>query len=422
MEHPYGYYNVSKTGVRVNFPAGNPTVLKASATSNSTFNGSDKLMWVEMPGSISRPQLSIGSPPYKEVTHYKFRSAATIYEPVVCTDFPLGSTYSEARLVSPPATLYAGYWRTPHTLLANKKILYRALYMPPLTDVKVKMKGMMNDASLLNMRDINIVAFIGELKDVRNLIGLFKIKHLDDREISDKYLGVSFGALPFASDISTIVELIRKLPNAINKWQKLAASGRTLNKHIVIDKVSQKGTYTDSYRYGLTTKGPITWSYENSYDYSEEFIARGHVYFRAQELNQDLIDDLWRSVFGTNRLLGAAWQLLPWSFVVDWFLNIGDLIDRFEASDPILRTNIEQIGYSVKHTVKIKAHVHLLTNDRVKPRTLLAVNEYDYNYFARKYLSPTFLEGETYGPLKWQPDFSLYRYSLGAALIHQKLR
>lgn len=64
--------------------------------------------------------------------------------------------------------------------------------------------------------------------------------------------------------------------------------------------------------------------------------------------------DLVMQRLGTNQVLEALWDLVPFSFVVDWFAHI----DRLVSSNPINWTQhqLRRVGFSTKTEWKVRWH------------------------------------------------------------------
>lgn len=115
-----------------------------------------------------------------------------------------------------------------------------------------------------------------------------------DSLIADSWLEFSFGIRPLIDDIYELADIASK--------QNVAR--RTI-------RVSRKGI-----------PGPVTspWSYAAATGetvFSKQIIAR---------LEQESLPTFWEQ-FGLADPATIAWELLPWSFVVDWVLPIGKFVE-----------------------------------------------------------------------------------------------
>jgi hypothetical protein len=283
-----------------------------------------------------------------------------------------------------------------------------------------KIKDMIrNDASLLDMQDVNILAFIGELKDVKRLIELFKFKNIDDKMVSDKFLGVEFGLLPFAGDIVKIRSAILDLPNKLGKWNDFAQREKIMNKHCVIEDIDN--TITDETDYKIqTTVGYTKINYRAKMKGTEKIKVLGHVYFRPKPFAVSEIESLRASILGAGQIASALWQLLPFSFIVDWFLNVGDLIDRITSADPKLQLEVVSCGYSIRHKTEVQSDFYV-TSILGEHKLHHIVDGYDS--YERIPLSPTWLQEKSHwGVMRWEPNFDSFKGLLTSALVHQRLR
>lgn len=59
------------------------------------------------------------------------------------------------------------------------------------------------------------------------------------------------------------------------------------------------------------------------------------------------LEQSWAQLNGLDLPLEATWDLLPWSFVVDWFTGIGDYIESTEKLDAIQEIDINSVTESL---------------------------------------------------------------------------
>jgi hypothetical protein len=62
-----------------------------------------------------------------------------------------------------------------------------------------------------------------------------------------------------------------------------------------------------------------------------------------------------KQFYALHPRMGTAWELIPLSFVVDMFVDIGRFISQFDRRQVVRPGVIRTSGYSVKDTLEMKA-------------------------------------------------------------------
>lgn len=110
--------------------------------------------------------------------------------------------------------------------------------------------------------------------------------------------------------------------------------------------------------------------------------------------------------------LNTVWELIPFSFVVDWFIPIGKFLSRFNASPLPIKVNIHDICF----TKKWKYNYFLTGNYSCRA----AADMNFYHATVERYVRTVGIEHLTRLPaFRWP---SLYQLSLGLALGKSKRR
>ena len=211
------------------------------------------------------------------------------------------------------------------------------------------------DAALLGTETFSVANFIAELRDLISVVGFFKDKIKSNRDLAGKYLGLELGIKPLLGDLSAIYSIFTSLDHKIEQWNNFARSGTILNNH----KSAGKGDVIplDFTIYGERAN---TVHYDIKCDVS--FKTHYHLYYKAVPLSPLAEGELLRSLLGLGNVGSIIWEAIPFSFVVDYVYNVGDLIEHFTNSDPILQMEIETLGYSVKDEIaNIQVDTHLDT-------------------------------------------------------------
>lgn len=126
--------------------------------------------------------------------------------------------------------------------------------------------------------------------------------------IASQYLAFQFGVLPTMHDIEGIVEaLVHRHPEALRQ--------------------TARGKVTDSrssYSWGYATTGFVEAGMRTTID--EEVTVRAGVLYAFK--GESAVSALGVRLAD---IPSAAWELLPWSFVIDWFSNVGDVVAGLTA-------------------------------------------------------------------------------------------
>lgn len=200
--------------------------------------------------------------------------------------------------------------------------------------------------------------FLAEARDLpkmmRNLSGAFHEKWLalggqlrpnamQPKNVANEFLNVQFGWKPFVSDLQKFydvyqnsAEYMRQLRRDNNQWVKRVRRNKIIESETIIPCVQPfRVQPANDYRIDriFTTSGQARliirqWTYvwyEGVFKYYRpEFDIGG-------ELHQnDVMGNLSRisTILGLRINPSVVYKATPWSWLVDWFTNVGDTIDR----------------------------------------------------------------------------------------------
>jgi hypothetical protein len=142
----------------------------------------------------------------------------------------------------------------------------------------------------------------GEWRKVRALLGPPR-RYWNGKLIADRWLEYVYGWLPLMGDVYNSSQALSNI---------LGSEGNTLSAQ---SSESAKGTYEF-----IDPSGNFTGSYEMSYKVrcgltatvSSEFLAGANA-------------------LGVTNPLAIGWDLIPFSFVVDWFVPVGNVLEACSA-------------------------------------------------------------------------------------------
>lgn len=209
--------------------------------------------------------------------------------------------------------------------------------------------------------------FLGEARDlpkmIRTTAGLFHQRYkayggIEDmpymagaKDVSSHFLNHNFAWLPFLNDLKNFNKLFQDSYAYLLRIKQ--ANGVWLRKERLLDQTesfttirsglnggipwrpefnsmcdSPSGTGNDFYRYTQTMRTfTHTWATGSFKYYRPEF----------DSTDIDKFMSVWNTVYRLVTVYGlrvnpsVIWKLTPWSWLIDWFTNIGSIIDRATA-------------------------------------------------------------------------------------------
>lgn len=164
----------------------------------------------------------------------------------------------------------------------------------------------------------NMIAFVRDLRHPTKLIP--KLRNLRKlKSWANALLSVKYGVLPTITDLKSIVAAVRK-----------------------------RGPYLDKNGFSTYSKGHWS-SFDGVYGL---YTLEQHIKLAVAKEEDDL-DRLVTSLesVGFWPDLNTLWDLVPYSFVIDWFVNVGELLARLDSRERLARLNIRYTTMSSKESL-----------------------------------------------------------------------
>lgn len=220
----------------------------------------------------------------------------------------------------------------------------------------------------------SVTTFLGEFlsEGIPESIGksIRELKSFDPKSvakaISKDHLNLQFGWLPILSDLQKIHSALQNAQKILDQFDR--DSGRMVRRGWKFKpELSTSITEIPG-----TSRRPWTMR-SNEVWYDQVKLPKGQIiqetkvsktrwfsgaftYFvPGMKPNGFTSGDIDRRIAQAQKLLGAGltpddvWNLLPWSWLVDWFSNIGDVFKNLDAV--ILYNQVLVYGYVMEHTV-----------------------------------------------------------------------
>lgn len=204
--------------------------------------------------------------------------------------------------------------------------------------------------------EVSIAQTLGELREgLPSLVGLKFMRDRTPRGMASEYLNYQFGISPLISDISKYLKVARDAERI--KAQLKRDSGRLIRRRqtLVNDQTVTVTKYPNVYPGNGGTAYTIG---TGTLTLTEKLVTKvwfsGAFQYSIGSQAYAWLDKLaeFNRVYGALPNAKTAWELLPWSWLVDWFSNAGDII-----------TNVSYLGrdglwmpygYVMGHTISIR--------------------------------------------------------------------
>lgn len=180
-----------------------------------------------------------------------------------------------------------------------------------------------------------VATFLGELRDLPRMLhdtaNFFRNLTRGGGNPGNNYLAVQFGWIPFLKDIREMIKLSQDIERQLEMLRKhngqwMLRKGGVMQDTNVLDEweggwafqpapPSNMLEFSDCTHQGKLTYGRKVW-----------FSGRFRYYIPLRELNSVA----WRgktirALFGANVTPEVVWELIPWSWLIDYFTNAGDI-------------------------------------------------------------------------------------------------
>lgn len=165
------------------------------------------------------------------------------------------------------------------------------------------------------------------------MIGSQLRRGLTPQGVGGEYLNLQFGILPLISDIRNIIDVTKRYEEILKQFQR--DNGRIVRRRTtLINDETKSITYPGaSYAYSgggkyARASGPYAAKIKRTETLSTKVWFSG-AYKLAYPLDLDkrlteLIE--FNRAYGVMNPLEITWNLLPWSWLADWFTNVGDVV------------------------------------------------------------------------------------------------
>lgn len=168
------------------------------------------------------------------------------------------------------------------------------------------------------------------------------------RDLASLNLATSFGVLPLANDLGNWAGKLYQVQAHLN-WYRLISTGKSVWLHARTNSVETVSDRRSRRYYSPQMMGYPT--VDSEFFQNAQGILHMKVNITAKS-QMALYNAILAQVLGLNVPIQLAWDLVPFSFVVDWFLPVGKLINRIEPKRALgslaKSVSVEDVWYSYK--------------------------------------------------------------------------
>jgi len=167
------------------------------------------------------------------------------------------------------------------------------------------------------------------------------------RELGPAYLNLQYGWIPFAGDLKKIMQAVLRIQKDIDQYARDGSDGRTVRRRFEFDPFDTDIISEDQ------TASPSVGPYFVGYFGSQVLSQYGNINHYTRRVNRkisfsgeyqyylptskDWLSRMARYAELAEHILGlrltpeVVWELIPWSWLADWFVDLGPIIGNYSA-------------------------------------------------------------------------------------------
>jgi len=249
----------------------------------------------------------------------------------------------------------------------------------------------------------NFLVELGEFKQ------MFRLWNRNKRFISNVgggYLNYQFGWKLFVKDVLDIYEKLKTTEKRLNDYK--SQQGKLLVRHFTVklaeEEVENTNNSVSDENRKVSVRNKLFFC-TMKYRYTVPALDR-----HSNEVVKYLA---WMDSLGLKLTPGVIWEAIPFSFVVDWFINVGDYLNQLDSDNLDSVIEIVDFCYSIKSVTTHSHYIGIYTGVPQNPRERLVLKWEEAEYTRRRVIPDT---GELFG-LKFNGRYGSKQILLSAALL-----
>jgi len=231
-------------------------------------------------------------------------------------------------------------------------------------------------------RSATVAEFIGEISDLPRMLKTTAMSFYDlyrgrfgrtpkgaAKKAADNWLNHQFGWMPFLHDVRRFYKTWQRADQLVR--QLIVDNGQWIRRHGTVAKSSSVGRLI---HYGPSSLGTTYPSFvepnffltnqAGTMDVDNVITQRFWFEGTFKYWIPNVESVAWRKsvakrIYGTDVTPAVVWELIPWSWLVDWFTNVGDIISNVDNG--LVHNLVAKFAY-VMGTTEQNLRIHSVLN------------------------------------------------------------
>jgi hypothetical protein len=248
--------------------------------------------------------------------------------------------------------------------------------------------------------------FLYEIREISSLIKWWRRGRSLFKNLSDATLNYNFGVRPFLMDVRNSVRGLLSLQDRLAELK--AGAGKLQVRHY--SEEDNGLDFEESWDFNTNNEGRATYRVPQAkYCASMTYTYQYPDLDRAHEELYALLD-----TFGLQLNPQIIWDAIPYSFVVDWFFDVGDYLSQLRKKWIDVQITIKDFGVSCKFEFSGST---TMRGYGAIPSPWVPRTDFSGKFYHRK---PLKVEDRMF-TISQQGSLTLRKFVLGALLVKQRI-
>jgi len=195
------------------------------------------------------------------------------------------------------------------------------------------------------------------LAELRELPRLLYASVADLKGIADYFLAVQFGWIPLLSDVKKLIKFYDVVSQRIDFL--IANSGKPVRRTGRLSSTSDAAVLWDESGLRMRNTAPDlgkpsltdSWRQSSRYTIIRERWFSGEFVFWIDDIRwPNTRSHIGAGLIGLRITPADVWDALPWTWLIDWFANVGDVLHNLE--DNVADRQVSKYAYVMGKTIR----------------------------------------------------------------------